>query len=210
MPYRNTQDAWRALVAESQLQGGYVTAKQARAAGFDYSHLAYHVSAGNIERAGRGLYRLPEIPRSEHDQLIRLSLLSRGRADTPRAVVSHASALALHDLSDAMPRKVHLTVPPGWRQHLPRTCVLHRGRLGPKDTEAWTGFRVTTPLRTLLDVAADPRTSAELLERAVEDALERGLVRRSQLVGALDASTDDVARERLAAAIPSSRERRRR
>jgi predicted transcriptional regulator of viral defense system len=205
MPYRNSQKAWRALVAEAQVQGGYVTAKQARAAGFDYSHLAYHVSAGNIERSGRGLYRLPEIPRSEHDQLIRLSLLSRGHADAPRAVVSHASALALHDLSDAMPRKVHLTVPPGWRQRLPSTCVLHPGRLADKDTEAWTGFRVTTPLRTLFDVAADARTSAELLEHAVEDALERGLVRRSQLARAVEAMLDRVAQERLAAALSSVR-----
>jgi predicted transcriptional regulator of viral defense system len=206
MPYRNAQDAWRALVAEAQLQGGYVTAKQSQAAGFDYSHLAYHVAAGNIERSGRGLYRLPEIPRSEHDQLVRLSLLSRGHADVPRAVVSHTSALALHDLSDAMPRKVHLTVPPGWRQRKPGTCVLHRARLAPKDTVTWAGFRVTTPLRTLLDVAADTRTSAELLEGAVADALERGLVRRAQLSRAIDSMADGHAgAERLAAALTAAR-----
>ncbi|MHC4844955.1 MAG: type IV toxin-antitoxin system AbiEi family antitoxin domain-containing protein [Planctomycetota bacterium] len=205
MPYRNAQKAYQALVAVAQLQGGYVTAKQARAAGFDYSHLTYHRQAGNIERAGRGLYRLPEVPRSEHDRLIRLSLASRGHEDVPRAVVSHATALALHDLSDVMPRKVHLTVPPGWRQRPPTGCVMHRARLQPSDTEEWTGFRVTTPLRTILDVAAEPRFPAEQLDRAVEDALRRGLVRRSRLKQALNDCSTDTAHERLAAALSASR-----
>src|SRR5689334_19100432 len=102
MTYRDAQTAWRRLVAVAQRQGGYVTAKQARRAGFDYSHLAYHAGAGNLVRAGHGLYRVPELARSPHDQLVRLVLWSRGRDDRPQAVVSHDSALALHELSDAI------------------------------------------------------------------------------------------------------------
>jgi hypothetical protein len=42
------------------------------------------------------------------------------------------------------------------------------------------GFRVTTPLRTLEDLAADPSISQEQFDKAVSAATERGLIRRSQ------------------------------
>jgi hypothetical protein len=52
------------------------------------------------------------------------------------------------------------------------------------DTEERAGFRVTTPLRTLLDVAVDG-ISREQLEKAVDETLTRGLVRRTQLIEAV-------------------------
>lgn len=48
-------------------------------------------------------------------------------------------------------------------------------------TPARRGYRVTTPLRTILDIARSPRVSPEHLETAVAEALERGLVRRKRL-----------------------------
>src|SRR5262249_14981251 len=53
----------------------------------------------------------------------------------------------------------------------------------PKDIEERAGFSVTTPLRTLLDVA-DSGVPEEQLQKAVADALARGLVRRKQLLEA--------------------------
>jgi len=205
MAYRNAQNAYRALVAVAQGQGGYVTARQAQRAGFAYSHLAYHVGAGNLTRVGHGLYRVPEIPRSEHDQVLRLVLASRDRIGRPQAVVSHESALALHELSDVIPASVHLTVPPGWRKAPAAGATVHRAPLGTADSEEWEGFSVTTPLRTLLDVAGERRPSCSRLGRAVRDALSRGLVRRSELTAALRASDDPKLRERLMAALPSRR-----
>jgi predicted transcriptional regulator of viral defense system len=181
MPYRDARKAYDRLLAVAQRQGGYVTTKQARAAGFDYNHLSYHVAAGNLTRESRGLYRLPEVSRSTHDQLVRLSLWSRDRRDRPQAVVSHDTALALHELSDALPARVHLSVPRTFRKRPPKGCVLHRHAVSDEDAETWEGFRVTTPLRTLRDVADDPRFSREQLGRAIEDAAARGLVRRTQL-----------------------------
>ena len=52
MPYRDAQDVWTALLAAARPQGGYVTARQAAAAGFAASHLSYHLRAGNLERVG--------------------------------------------------------------------------------------------------------------------------------------------------------------
>jgi predicted transcriptional regulator of viral defense system len=181
---RSTREAARSLRATAQAQGGYFTAKQAKRSGYGYSHLEYHLSTGAFERVEHGLYRLADMPVAESDDLIRLSLWSRNRADEPQAVVSHESALVLHDLAELLPDEVHLTVPPGFRKEPPQGCVLHRAALLPEEVEERVGFRVTTPLRTLLDVAAGT-TSQEQLDKAVEEALGRGLVRRSSLVGAV-------------------------
>jgi predicted transcriptional regulator of viral defense system len=106
MNYRDTHESLRALYALAAVQGGYFTAKQAAAAGYDYPHLAYHLQAGNFKRASHGLYRLPTIPAAEHDDLIHLSLSSRNREDEPQAVVSHASAMLLDQLSDVLPQRI--------------------------------------------------------------------------------------------------------
>ena len=182
MPHSSRETA-RSLFAKALEQGGYFTAKQAREAGYDYPHLDYHVSAGNFERVEHGLYRLISLPPGEHDDLVRLTLWSRDRQDEPQAVVSHESALVLHDLSDLLPAEIHLTVPPTFRKAPPAGCVLHKARLAPKDIEERAGFRVTVPLRTLLDVAASGAPE-EQLQKAVADALARGLVRRNKLLEA--------------------------
>jgi predicted transcriptional regulator of viral defense system len=161
-------------------QGGYFTTKQAKAVGYDYPHIEYHESTGSFERVGHGLYRLSTLPPGEHDDLVRLSLWSRDRSDRPQAVVSHESALVLHELSDLLPKRIHLTVPKSFRKRSPRGVALHKKDVAPSDVEERAGFRVTTPLRTLLDAALSG-TSREELEKAVREALRRGLVRKSKL-----------------------------
>lgn len=184
MGYRATKTALRKLVALAQAQSGYFTAKQAAAIGYSYPHLDYHVRAGNFERAGHGFYYLPEIPLSENDDLVRLSFWSRDRNDKPQAVASHETALAVHGLSDILPTKIHLTVPRAYRKFPGKGTVLHRAQLGSAEIEERDGFLVTTPLRTILDVAADKSLAAEHLEKAVGEALDRGLIRRGRLQAA--------------------------
>lgn len=133
---------------------------------------------------GHGLYRLPDLPPSEHDDLIRLTLWSRDRHDQPQAIVSHESALVLHDLSELLPARTHLTVPQGFRKKAPQGIVLHRNHLAASDIEEHQGFRVTTPGRTLLEVARSDM-SQEQLAKAVGEAMERGLVRRTALLSAV-------------------------
>ena len=182
MKYRDTQRARWALHAVATTQGGYFTARQADEAGYGNRHLDYHTGAGNFERVGRGLYRLPTIPLDEHDELIRLNLWSRDGCDQPQAVASHDTALAFHQLSDVLPVQLHLTVPPSFRKASPSDMVvLHRAVLAPDDVQEAAGFRVTSPGRTLLDVAGDPSFSREQLDKALADAVARGLVQRSWL-----------------------------
>jgi predicted transcriptional regulator of viral defense system len=186
---RSSRETARSLFSKALEQGGYFTAKQAKEAGYDYPHLDYHVSAGNFERVEHGLYRLASLPPGEHDDLVRLTLWSRNRQDEPQAVVSHESALVLHDLSELLPSEIHLTVGPTFRKDPPAGCVLHKARLAPKDIEERAGIRVTVPLRTLLDVAASG-VPQEQLHKAVADALARGLVRRNKLLEAAKKGPD--------------------
>lgn len=189
MNYRPTKLADRELTELAQSQAGYFTAKQAARFGYKYPHLAYHVKAGNFERAGHGLYRLPEIPLSEQDELVRLAFWSRNRDDQPQAVASHQTALAVHDLSDLLPSKIHLTVPLGFRKAAEPGVVLHRNKLSSQAVQKREGFAVTTPLHTLLDVANDKSIGDEHLQKAIRQAMDRGLVRKSKLLSAAKKST---------------------
>ena len=202
MNYRSTQTARRGLQELAAAQGGYFTAKQAATIGYGKRHLDYHVKSKNIQRVGHGLYRLPTIALSEHDDLIRLSLWSRNRDDEPQAAVSHETALSVHGLGELLPSRVHLTVPLSFRKTAPKGCVLHRGLLTLDDVEQREGFRVTTPLRTLLDVSIEASVSREQLNRIVAQALHDGLVRKTKLLAALKGH---AARERLAPAVELAR-----
>jgi len=84
----------------------------------------------------------------DYDDLVRWTLWSRGLG-----VVSHDTAISIHDLGDVNPRRVHLTLPPGFRAKADGV-VLHHGELGEGDTWAREGYRITTPFRTAIDAAA--------------------------------------------------------
>jgi predicted transcriptional regulator of viral defense system len=191
MAYQSGKPIQREISALAAQQGGYFTAKQAEALGYERRRLAYHVDAGNFERVDHGLYRLPVLPISEHDDLVRATFWSRDRTDAPRATVSHRTALALHGLSDLFAGAIHLTVPPGFRKRPPSGWVLHRATLGPGEREEREGFWITTPVRTLLDVSRSDDVGDDELAKAVQDALDQGVVSRKRLVQAASkASTE--------------------
>lgn len=180
------QDIRRALFALATRQSGYFTAAQAVKTGYSYSAQKYHAHRGNWLKIDRGIYRLPEWPPGEHDSLIRWSLWARGKA-----VVSHDTALGVHQLSDVSPAVVHLTVPPNFRPTAPGVR-LHHGQLPPEDVLDRQGFRVTTPLRTLFDIASG-HLDVEHLATAITDALETGLITRRQLLVRADSFGEHAA-----------------
>ena len=175
-------------------QAGYFTARQALEAGYDYPLQHYHRERGHWIQVGHGLFRLNRYPEGENEDLVRLYLWSRDREGKPQAVVSHETALRLHGLSDLMPEKVHLSVSRGFRKRPPKGVVLHKQDLTRGDVEEWNGFRVTTPLKTILDVARSREVSPEHLESAVREAIVRGLVRRKRLYAELSRLEDDERR----------------
>lgn len=170
----------------ARTQGGYFTAAQALEIGYPYQAQTYHVDRGNWQRVDRGLFRLPEWPVSEYEDLIRWSQWSRGRG-----VVSHETALSVHDLGDVNPARVHLTVPPGFRKQA-EGVVLHRGDVPKNDVQQREGFGVTTPLRSVLDVATGD-LDLDQLATVVVEALERGLFTRRMLLARADEFGDRAA-----------------
>jgi predicted transcriptional regulator of viral defense system len=179
MPVQDRTDLRRRLLAIAARQSGYFTAAQALDAGYSYPAQRYHAKRGNWLRVDRGIYRFPEWPTGPREDLVRWSLWSRDRA-----VVSHETALSLHELGDVDPAHVHLTVPPNFRQKNPGV-VIHRADLTPRDVEEHEGFRVTTPLRSLLDVAA-VELDLDQLGQAIAEALARGMTTRRALLDRSD------------------------
>jgi predicted transcriptional regulator of viral defense system len=177
---RDPRETERRLLSLASDQGGYFTARQALSVGYTYRQQHFHRERGNWLPIDRGLFRLRDYPNSQHEDLIRWAFWSRDQKGNIRATVSHESALAFHDLGDVMPAKLHLTVPKGFRKSAPGACIIHYGNFTDQDIERHEGFLVTTPLRTVKDVA-EGDLSPEQLIKALHDALNRGVIRRRQL-----------------------------
>ncbi|NVJ09193.1 type IV toxin-antitoxin system AbiEi family antitoxin domain-containing protein [Myxococcus sp. AM001] len=161
-------------------QAGLFTAQQALEAGYSAQVLAHHVRAGRFLRVLRGIYRWVHFPASEHEDLVAVWLWSERQG-----VFSHETALALHGLSDVLPSRVHLTLPAAWKQRrfrVPPGAVLHHADVGEEE-RVWFGpIPGTSPRRTLLDCAT-AHVSPDLLNQAIAQALSRGLILTSDLVG---------------------------
>lgn len=170
---RPSTDLRRTLARLAAEQAGYFTAAQALDTGYSYPAQRYQVARGEWSRVDRAIFRLPEWPASQHEDLVRWSLWSRDRA-----IVSHETALAVHELGDVMPSRVHVTVPPGFRARAPGV-VLHVGEIDGQDVERREGYRVTLPARSIVDAAA--ALEVDQLSRVIGDALERGMVSAASL-----------------------------
>ncbi len=163
------RDLRRRLFTVAANQGGYFTAAQAKDVGYSYQAQAHHVASGNWHRIDRGLFRLAEWVPALHDDLIRWTLWSRGRA-----VVSHETALAVHGIGELESPRVHLTVPPDFTMR-DDAVALHRADLPASDVVDHGGFRVTTVLRSLVDVAA-AGVDEDQLARAIAEARDAGRI----------------------------------
>lgn len=171
-----------ALYAIAAGQQGYFTAGQAEDAGYRDNTHGYHVRTREWVREGRGIYRLARFPESPEGEWVRWSLWSRNRQDQVQAILSHQTALAIYDLTDEMPAKLHLTVPPTFRRALttPRILQLHRGLVAPGDQEMRAGYVITKPLRTLFDIWQEGKIVSATLMQAGQEAMKRGLISRSE------------------------------
>ncbi|QDG52087.1 hypothetical protein FIV42_15450 [Persicimonas caeni] len=151
-------------------QEGYVATYQVDVSRQMFSH---HESKGRLERVLPGIYRLEHFPMSEHEELIVAYLWSR-----QRGVISHQTALSLHDLSDVLPRAVDITLPveePLPPKEPPSWLRLHRADVPDEERQWYHSVPVTTPVRTILDLAV-AGFNPELFRQALDEAQERGLV----------------------------------
>jgi predicted transcriptional regulator of viral defense system len=160
-------------------QEGYFTTRQAEAVGYSRPLLDHHLKSGRIRRARRGVYRLVEFPSGEHEDLV-VAWLWSDRA----GVFSHDTALALHNLSDALPAHLHLTLPASWskrRLRVPEGARVHFADV-PERERGWSGaVPVTSPPRTIRDCAAD-HLPPDILAQAVRDGTARGLFTAAEAI----------------------------
>jgi len=76
-----------------------------------------------------------------------------------------------------------MTVPLIFRKNskMPPVIVLHYADLPAEATEERTGFRVTRPMRTILDLSESKDLSPDLLAQAFTEARKRGLITESEV-----------------------------
>jgi len=183
---------WGELFTVAQAQGGYFTTTQAAAAGYSRPLLHKYLARGKMERVRRGIYRLVHFPAGEHEDLVALWLWSE-----QTGVFSHETALVLHDLSDALPSKVHMTLPESWRRRrlrVPAGLVLDYANLGEADRTGFSAVPITSPRRTLRDCIR-ANVSSDLVGQAVLQARRRGLISKkdsAELNAALDRASESA------------------
>ncbi|KAA0022321.1 hypothetical protein [Antrihabitans cavernicola] len=102
----------------------------------------------------------------------RFAHLVRGCAATG-GVVSDQSAAQLYGMGDFAPHYLHLSC----SATTPRieSIAIHRRVLRPDEIYDWGSFRITTPLRTILDLA-ESSISQGALNQAIGDGVAIGRV----------------------------------
>jgi very-short-patch-repair endonuclease len=162
----------RADVALAELaarQHGVVALAQLVALGFGAGAIKYRLKIGRLHLLHRGVYAVGHRPPSPLAAAM-AAVLACG----PDAALSHQSAAALWRIIPRWPSPTHVTAP-GERRH-PGIHV-HRSRRA--DATTHYGIRVTTPARTLVDLAdvLTPRQHT----RAVNEAQVQRLVTAAEL-----------------------------
>lgn len=163
---------WERLYEVAAVQDGYFSTRQAANAGYSRPLLHHHVRAGRIQRVRHGVYRLVQFPPGDHEDLVAIWLWS-----DRRGVFGYETALALHNLSDALPSKIHLILPLAWKKRrfrFPAGVMAHHGDVPPSE-RSWIGaVPATSPARTVNDCAI-AHVSPELVDQAVRQGIARGL-----------------------------------
>lgn len=111
------------------------------------------IAAGLLDRVGRGLYRLPNHPASEHESLVVVA------AKVPQAVFCLLTALQFHGLTTQLPHQVWIAMPRG--SHPPRidwppirmvqmTGDVHAAGIEEHRRDGAT-LRIYSPAKTVVD-----------------------------------------------------------
>lgn len=152
------------LIAEiAARQHGLITHPQLVGLRLSRSAIARRVSRGALYRVHRGIYAVRHPDLSRHGKWL-AAVLALG----PGAALSHWSAAALWGLLPVRGPRIDVTVPTSGGRARRKLIVVHRLELGPEEVVVREGIPVTTPVRTVIDLA-DLLTERRL-ERALDEA----------------------------------------
>lgn len=161
-------------------QHGVVTRGQLLDLGFSAHAIKHRLATHRLHPRWRGVYAVGRRELSAHGRWM-AAVLSCG----PRAALSHRSAAALWELCREPDPIVEVSVPVATLRLRPGILVHRRLAIAADDITQRHGIPVTSPVCTLVDIAANaPRGR---LEAAVNEADKRDLIDPEQLRRALAA-----------------------
>lgn len=184
------RDALRDLAEQ---QNGLFTRRQALESGVTLAAVNNYIGHGRVERVAHGIYRYPHLPGGEFESF-QVALLRTG---DPDAILSHETALAIWDVSDANPSRYHVTVPVARRIRRSDNdlYVIHEETLTPEQWTWWELMPVAT-LPTAIRQCITAGTPAYLLRQAITQGARTGAVTKDlehQLTAAME-TRDNPAR----------------
>jgi predicted transcriptional regulator of viral defense system len=180
--------------------GGFFRPSQLVAAGLTRDQLPALVRSGQVERIGRGLYRLADAEPTENYSL------AMACTRVPNSIVCLLSALRVHGIGTQAPAAIWLAIPHKARK--PRVPEL-KLRVVRFSGPAWsfgvqeTAFegvpaRITSPARTVADCFRFERlVGPEAAMEALQDALRQ----RKVTIAELSRVADVLPSRRLSAAL---------
>jgi hypothetical protein len=152
-------------------QRGYVTRRQLLEEGLGARAITYRLQAGDLIRIHTGVYALGHAPQAFVDRAY-AAVLACGQS----AFLSHGSAASLWGIYDRWWTPFEVIVETARRRPGIR---VHRASLVRTDVRRHLGIRVTSPARTLVDIA--PRLTDKALTRAVNELRIERLLKLEQL-----------------------------
>jgi very-short-patch-repair endonuclease len=153
----------REVAALAERQHGIVTTRQLRERGLTDQGIGRRVADGRLWRVHRGVYAVGR-PTLGFQGRLMAAVLSCGNG----AAVSHYAAGALQGLLKERGPRVDVTVPGSGGRRLRGALIIHRGALPDGEVTNVDGIPVTSPARTVRDLAGFlPRRQ---LERVIDEA----------------------------------------
>lgn len=163
--------------ALARRQHGVVSRAQLLELGLDRDAVQHRIASGRLHPITRGVYAVGR-PQLDRQGVWMAAMLACG----PSAALSHHSAAALWDIGPLNYGPTHVSVPLHVVRRRPGV-ELHRRVLAPDEVTGRGALSVTSPTRTLVDLALV--LSRDRLERAINEADKRDLVDPESLRAAL-------------------------
>jgi very-short-patch-repair endonuclease len=128
-------------------QNGRATTEQLRGCGISKSSIEKGVAAGRLHRLHENVFAIGHVaPSREGDW--HAAVLACGE----NAVLSHRCAATAWGIRDGVGPKIDVTIPPGSGRRRPGIAI-HRSLLLPFEKTAWQNIPITSPARTMVDLA---------------------------------------------------------
>ena len=193
---RRELDTDREIAARATRQYGVITRRQLAATGLGPSAIDRRVRHGRLIVLYRGVYAVGHTALRAEGRMLAAVL-----AGGPGAVLSHASAAFAWRLRRSSARLIDVTVPTGAGRARRRADlrVHRRADLGTDEVTTRGGIPITTPARTLLDLAGGQ--SRRTIERAIDEAEVLGLFDLRALRAVVEAHPNAQGARRLAAVL---------